>query len=314
MRCSKMRNEYALLYSPLNSGAHGEHLLAVAAYWKATSAVQIVHSFAQAVLKLWNSKLLFVQKSGVPSILLLLLCRLMGRQSLLYLHEPLTVSARRKKGVPVARAILITMAHVVEASLATRVLTGNPNNRVFARKQMYFAPLLFLQPESSRRDWRLRRRAVLYFGRADSEKFFAEFRQLEVESIIVLSRNLNIRGLDLPTKQYSCEERNNLFFGVRYVWCVQRNSLTQSAVLLDAIRFGCCAIVSANDPVCARLGPGWFIEVPVPFDSDVLKARIAAYEEANPTGPPSDDTFSRLCGAAASATYWDPVVASLGEV
>jgi len=311
--CSLQRETRAtsqplLLYLPPKlrvSGCHDEHVTAIAAYanpWKVCIASQLVNAFRQ----LCECRAVFFQKTALSNLPVALLAVWLRIPRVHYLHEPLSVFERRKKGVPLFKAVMITFFQVIEIRFMTRVLTGNPDNKVFSGRKLIYAPLLLSDMDTKKSDWLPRKKNLLYFGRLDQEKYFDKFMGLPLENTVIATSNLNVKNYVGPVLPVSYEEKKKHFESHRFVWCVQKNSLTQSGVVIDAIKFGCCCILRRGDPICEKLHPSAYIEIPSDFTIEDVLFGLCNYNKMYPTGPECGDTFSQLCGQHIFDQYWRP--------
>jgi hypothetical protein len=234
--------------------------------------------------------------------------KILGKNTILYIHEPLKLQARLAKGVPLLKSILIFIVHCFESLLPDKVLTGNKFNRKYWHRNLIFAPLLY-QKNNNDICWTDRKSNLLYFGRLDSEKYFNEFMSLNIKKEIIATANLNINETAIPIKRLTANDKNNIFLNHKYIWCVQKNNFSQSGVLLDAIRFGCVVIISESDPIKDKIDSSRYIALPSVFDEKLIEDLIKLYEFQFPLGPKNDDLFSEFGGLDAFEKYWKKVFA-----
>jgi len=284
------------------SGAHYELVEALIKY-HGLSHSRITTSWREFLAQLRWAQVVYFQKSGLSNIFLALLSRLAGRRTILYLHEPLTTSQRRNKGVPWLKAHLITVFQRVETRVMHELFTGNAENRFFFGQPLRYAPLLLTKGPTPG-DWGRRSSALLYFGRLDTEKYYDEFRRLSLKKKVVATQNLNIKDNEHPVAKVSVDEKEMLFSRHRFVWCVQRHWMTQSAVVLDALRYSCCCLVREDDPITTKLLPSEYIPIPKSFTSEQIADAIRVYEEHYADGPILDGSFAQLCGVDAYRRHW----------
>jgi hypothetical protein len=298
-----------LAYVPADSdpfGIHREMVAALASYRPAGTIV-VAHSLRQSLLLLPRAELIYLQKTSLKNVILATMARLMGKPVALYVHEPLSAAARVMKGVPGPKAWAVTTFQRLETFLANSLLTGNPANLRYHGKSLAYAPLL-IQPVGPVKPWGERGPQILYFGRLDREKYFDEMRALSLPTTVVATSNLNIAHDPPPVKPVSDDEKRDAFESHQYVWCVQRHSLTQSAVVLDALRYGCCCLLREDDPIAASLDASEFVSIPSNFKrADVVKA-IRCHAAAYPRGPAQHGSFDRLCGQAAHDRFWRAIL------
>lgn len=297
-----------LLFLPINpqsNGGHDEIVSAIEQYarpWR----VHIAEDIGSARRHSAECRAIFFQKTALSNIPLALLAAIRGIPRILYLHEPLSVAQRRQKGVPWFKAVLVTLFQMIEVGFMNRLLTGNPKNKNFNGRTLKYAPLLFPPVDKPTPNWSCRKGFVLYFGRIDKEKFFEEFQKFSLQKTIIATSNLNIQNYEGPVSHISVEEKREQFQSHRFVWCVQKHSLTQSAVLIDAIKFGCCAILRHGDPICEMLHPAAYVTLPEDFNEESVISTLQEYEKTYPKGPDNTEGFSKLCGQDAFDQYWRP--------
>jgi hypothetical protein len=301
-----------LLYLPEKlraSGCHDEHVTAITDYAQPWP-VCIASGFGSALPQLVECRAVFFQKSALSNIPLALVAAWHRIPRILYLHEPLSVLQRRQKGVPWSKAVLVTLFQAIEVRCMNRLLTGNPANKKFNGRPLDYAPLLLPPVDKPPTDWRSRRGHVLYFGRLDREKFFDKFQDLPLDKTVIATSNLNVSNYDGPVLPVSLEEKTQHFQTHRFVWCVQKNSLTQSGVVIDAIKFGCCCILRQGDPIRDKLHSSAYVEISIDFKIDDVLFALKSYTEMYPSGPVSADNFSQLCGQHVFDQYWRPLLLS----
>jgi hypothetical protein len=294
-----------LAYVPAESdpfGIHREMVAALVTYSPAERMV-VAQSLRQALALLHRVELVYLQKTSPKNIVLAIVARLIGRAVVLYVHEPLSTAERVTKGVRLRKAWAITTFQRLETFLASRLLSGNPANRRYHNKSLTYAPLL-IQPVGRVRAWSERSSQILYFGRLDREKYFEELRNLRLPVTVVATLNLNITHDPPPVKPVSDQDKRISFESHKYVWCVQRHSLTQSAVVLDALRYGCCCLLREDDPIAASLNASEFILIPSNFNRSDIVGALNRHEAAYPLGPAQESSFDRLCGQAAYDSFW----------
>ncbi len=296
-----------LAYVPAESDPFGIHREMVAAlvFYRPEGTAVVAHSLMRAFALLKRCDQVYLQKTSPNNIWLALAGRILGKEVILYVHEPLSTEERVKKGVGRTKAWAVTTFQRVETFLVTKLLTGNPANIEYHGKPLVYAPLL-LQPSRGVKAWPHRQPNILYFGRLDREKYFEEFRELQLSTTVVATSNLNITR-DLPlVRPVSDPEKINAFESHQFVWCVQRHSFTQSAVVLDALRYGCCCLLRSADPLTKLLNPSEFIAIPPDFGTAEVDVAIKRYKASHPNGPSQESSFNQLCGQAAHDLHWQP--------
>ncbi len=285
-----------------NNSPHYEHSLAISKYHG--NKLNIVYAnLLGAITQIFKYQTIYFQKTSILNIPLLALARMLGKNSILYLHEPLKLQARLRKGVPLLKSLLVSTVHCFESLLPNKILTGNELNRKYFFRHLIFAPLIYQEAVISL-NWTDRKSEVLYFGRLDSEKFFREFSSLNIKKQIIATSNLNINEAAIAISRFTIEEKNSIFLNHKYVWCAQRNNFSQSGVLLDAIRFGCVVIISKSDPLKELIDPSRYIALPSVFNEEIVNNLIESYEFQYPLGPKNDDFFSKFGGADAFENHW----------
>jgi hypothetical protein len=302
----RAQSQPLLLYLPVKiqgSGGHDEIVAAISEYARPWP-VCISGSLGSGLFQLKDCRAVFFQKTTLSNIPMALVAACLRIPRILYLHEPLSILQRRRKGVPWPKACFVTLFQVVEVFFMTRLLTGNPANSRFCGRPLNYAPLVFPAVKTSVLDWNLRNGNVLYFGRIDNEKYFDEFQKLPFKKTVVATSNLNVRDYAGPVGSVSYEEKKEFFQSHRFVWCVQKNSLTQSAVVIDAVKFGCCCLLREGDPIRERLPRSAYVEIPSDFDFRNVVSVLDAYTDIYPSGPEVSDTFSFLCGQHAFDEHW----------
>ena len=294
-----------LLYCPdknLKESVHFEHCEAINEYHGNPSNV-IESSMLNIIRSLSRFKVLYIQKSSLSNIIILLLSRILGVYTILYVHEPLTLPQRIKKGVPFIKAATITLFHFFEVLLPNILFTGNPNNKVYRMRRLKFAPLLYTRT-NNQNHWSARAEDILYFGRLDREKYFEDFEKLIVARKIVATSNLNITNSRYEVLHLSRHDKDAILSAHKYVWCVQKDNMTQSGVMIDALRSGCVLLVHESDPVTQFIHTSEYIPIPVPFDSGIVLNKISDYERRHALGPVGDSSFDNLAGSTAFEKYW----------
>lgn len=290
---------------PRSNGGHDEIVDAIGEYAKPWT-VRIAGDMVTARRDLAESRAIYFQKTALSNIPLAIFAAIQGKPRILYFHEPLTFAQRRQKGVPWLKALFITLFQKIEVILMSRLLTGNPKNTIFSGRTLGYAPLLFPANDKNMPNWLHRKGLLLYFGRLDTEKFFEEFRRMLIQKTVIATSNLNIQNYDGTVSYIDYDSKRDFFQSHRYVWCVQKNSLTQSAVVIDAIKFGCCCILRHGDPICNELDPSFYFTIPLDFDEKIVAAALQKYEEAYPKGPDGEKSISKFCGQHAFDKYWRP--------
>ena len=177
---------------------------------------------------------------------------------------------------------------------------------MLAGKNIRYAPLLLIERKVSPIFWASRSRSVLYFGRLDTEKYFNEFKVLSIDKEIVATMNLNIRSYSGEITKLSISEKDQLFQLYRFIWCVQRSYVTQSAVVLEALKFRCVVILSADDPLCGLLDSSEFIALNGPEEFELLENKIDNYSINFPDGP-TGVSFSSISGKKAFDNYYTSI-------
>ena len=290
----------------LEQSVHLEIAEAISAYHG--NACNVIRtSMIDVVRSLPSFKILYIQKSSFKNLVILLFSRILGVYTILYVHEPLTVRQRITKGVPFVKAVAVTFFHLFEVMLPNTLLTGNPNNKNYRLRALRYAPLLYIKPKIQI-DWSTRVNDILYFGRLDSEKYFKDFEQLSVARKVIATSNLNIPASKYSISRLSRQDKDDILSAHKYVWCVQKHNLTQSGVVLDALRSGCVLLLREFDPLINIIHTSEYISIPIPFDSDVVLDKISDYERRYPTGPIEDSSFDSLAGPAAFKKYWGKVL------
>jgi len=296
---------HTLLFLPKYSSTndcHKEIIDAILQYAK-TSRIRACGSLLSAIKEINSSRIIYFQKSSLKNIPIAIFALILGKKRILYLHEPLTISQRRQKSVPLIKSILVTAFQLVETRLMSSLLTGNKLNTSFYNRALTYAPLLL--PEFFvKNQWQRRSNNILYFGRLDYEKLFHEFTKLNTEKTICATSTLNILKKEYEIASVTFEKKSEIFQNHRFVWCVQRNSLTQSAVVIDAIKFGCCCLLRDDDPMTKILHPSEFIRIPLNFDTVIVNQRVQEYLYKNTTGPVQPSSFTNLCGQLAYNKFW----------
>lgn len=304
-----------LIYVPNNgqkSGAHKEHALAISLYMLPRPS-RIATSPIQALFGIKGCRGIFFQKSALSNIPLAVLASVLRIPRILYIHEPLSVRQRILKGVPWRKAAIVTFFQVIEVLLMSRLFTGNQRNKLFFGRSLEFAPLLMPPTFEAPTDWSSRQDEILYFGRLDRLKYFETFQRLGLPKNIIATSNLNIENFDGPIEAITSEKKRALFFNHKFVWCVQRDFLTQSGVVIDALRFGCCSIIKKGDPIGDYLDPSAYLEISGEFsDAEVVDA-IDAYSKKYPDGPVISEDFSNICGKNAFNIHWGPRIGVLSD-
>lgn len=247
------------------------------------------------------------QKTWPGNLIMMPILRLIGRHITYYVHEPLSLQNRLRKGVPPAKAAAVTLLHRLELPFCHRLLTGNPQNTEYFSRKLHFAPLLF-PPIEDYSHWSHRSDKILYFGRLDEEKFFSEFNNLNLPKRVIATANLNVGDVSYFIRSYSVNQKNKFFCLSKFIWAVQKHNFSQSGVVVDAIRSGCVLIINQSDPLTRSLHPAEYIAVSTPLDEAELKRGIERYNSDFPEGPGNRGTFERIAGSEAYRRHWEQLI------
>jgi hypothetical protein len=201
------------------------------------------------------------------------------------------------------KSISVSLFHFFETILSKTLLTGNINNKIYNGRQLYYAPLLF-ELNKTLTIYTQRKESIMYFGRIDNEKYFNEFYNLNIEKSIYGTSNLNIKNFKKKISFYSQDEKKNIFNNYKFVWCVQKNDFTQSAVIIDALRYGCCIIISETDSIIHKLNHSCYITVPHNFNVEIIINKINDYHKKFVNGPECNNELMQIAGKIAFEKHW----------
>jgi hypothetical protein len=251
--------------------------------------------------------IIFLPKSDIRNICILILSKIYRKKTILYIHEPLTLAARLSKSVPFFKAVLIQIYHLLETPMSSSAITGNIRNKRYCGKNLGYTPLLMpsLEIDCGRGSWVDRSDKTLYFGRLDSEKCFTELNSSGLPVEIIATTNNDISSYPGVIKRVSDADKRNIFLRHKFVWCVQKNDFSQSAVMLDALRHGCCLILRKGSLLCGQLHDSTYISVDIKFSMDHVQQAVMTYQKNYPFGPKGIDSVSRLSGRSQYLKHWE---------
>jgi hypothetical protein len=264
-----------ILFSAKKSAVHDMLLEALAHYGKACGLeVSADVSGFKAAGPIFSSsdKVVYSQSTGVASLLVMPAARLSGKRIVHYMHEPTSLKHKRMNTPPV-KSLAMQAVQWFEMRVASCILVSRPELidqavKVFgaSRKKFALGPLLMTEVSLPPSDARNR---ITYLGRIDEHRFFSEFLE-QVPALAARGFRPTVLTGDtgtferyrasLPPELEIFAERNfpeelktRVVSETLCLWNPKRGAISQSAVTVDALRYGVAVLLTESDPFYDKL-------------------------------------------------------------
>lgn len=317
-----------ILFSAKKTAVHDMHMDALDDYARASGLAdppRITGIGAGWQLLRLKDKVIFSQSTGVASLLVLPLARLMGKSVVHYMHEPTSLSFKFQDN-PAVKSVIWQIVQWVEMRTASRVLVSrqlllDQAATIYgvSPDKLCLAPLLMPSPQAPSGGTRQR---ITYLGRIDERRFFREFLQkaadlkaLGFQPTVLTGDMDNVRrfsgemssDVDLFAEPNFSEELKARILGETHVlWNPKRGEIAQSGVTADAVRYGLPILLTDKDPSYGDLlEHGIAIDFPA-----ALEENFATLPQVDPAAvaAAAAGVFSRKHGLAAFQQSYLPVL------
>jgi hypothetical protein len=265
-----------ILFSSKKSAVHDMHLDAIASY-AAENGLKVSGRLykigaVQGLLRN-RDRYVFSQSTGLSSLIVLPLARILGKKVVHYLHEPTSLGHKLKDN-PVIKSIVWQMVQWIEMRCASTVMVSRQPLLDQAAKvygisveKIVLAPLLM--PKESDLSGGTRTR-ITYLGRIDERRFFREFLQNapalhqrgflptlltgDVENVRKYRASLPAELEVFAEQNFSEALKSQILGDTLVLWNPKRGEeIAQSGVTADAVRNGVAVLLTDKDPTYAEL-------------------------------------------------------------
>lgn len=260
-----------ILFSAKKSAVHEMHLDAVEGYAiESGLAVSVrVHGFG-AIFEIVKSpdRVLFSQSTGLASLVVLPMARLLGKTVVHYMHEPTPLRQKLGENPPI-KSVIWHCVQWLEVRCASTVMVSRQALLEQAatvygvsERKIVLAPLLMpLQQHASQTARRVR---ITYLGRIDERRYFRQF--LEAAPTLAQRgyrptlltgdvKNVDKYAEDLPAEvdlhaeaNFSEDLKFRILDETLALWNPKRGKIAQSGVTADAVRYGLSILLTDKDP------------------------------------------------------------------
>lgn len=264
-----------ILFSAKKSAVHEMLLDALSDYARACGLDigPYVTGFGAARTMLTHpDPVVYSQSTGMASLLVMPVARLRGKRIVHYMHEPTSLRHKRMN-TPLIKSIIMQAVQGFEMRVASVTLVSRPElidqaMSVFGVPRHKFAlgPLLMTAvtlPAAGPRD------RITYLGRIDEHRFFTEFLE-EVPALAARGFRPTVltgdtatfdryreklpEGLEVFAERNFPEElKTRVVSETLCLWNPKRGAISQSAVTVDALRYGVAVLLTETDPFYHKL-------------------------------------------------------------
>lgn len=216
---------------------------------------------------------IFSQSTGLASLIVLPVARILGKSVVHYMHEPTPLRQKLRENPPF-KILVWHAVQWVEAVSASKIMVSrqillDQAVKVYrvSKKKVILAPLLM--PAAAGPQDKVAPFRITYLGRIDERRYFGEFLKAapdlaergykptiltgDVDRLRAISDPIPPEIDVLAEANFSEGLKARILSETCVLWNPKHGSITQSGVTADAVRYGLSVLLTEKDPLYQSL-------------------------------------------------------------